>query len=61
MKADRWNVGIALMQADSPDGWRGVADASDLVRVNQEALAACREAVAKAKKEQRCTITVPVQ
>ena len=59
MKADRWNAGIALMQAASPDGWRGVAAASDLVRVNQEALAACREAAAKAKKEQRCTITVP--
>jgi hypothetical protein len=61
MKTDRWNAGIALMQAGSPDGWRGVADASDLVRVNQEALAACREAAAKAKKEQRCTITVPAQ
>jgi hypothetical protein len=61
MKADRWNAGIALMQAGSPDGWRGVADASNLVRVNQEALAACREAAEKAKKEQRCTITVPVQ
>jgi len=61
MKADRWNAGMALMQAGSPDGWRGVADASNLVRVNQEALAACREAVAKTKKEQRCIITVPAQ
>ena len=59
MKADRWNAGIALMQAGSPDGWRGVADASNLVRVNREALAACREAADKTKKEQRCTITVP--
>jgi len=61
MNADRWNAGIALMQAGSPDGWRGVAAASDLVRVNQEALSACREAAAKTKKEQRCTITVPAQ
>ena len=61
MKADRWNAGIALMQAGSPDGWRAVAAASDLVRVNREALAACSEAAAKAKKEQRCTITVPAQ
>ena len=61
MNADRWNAGVALMQAGSPDGWRGLADASNLVRVNQEALAACREAAAKAKKEQRCTITVPAQ
>ena len=49
------------MQAGSPDGWYGVTDASDLVRVNQEALAACRDAADKAKKEQRCTITVPAQ
>ena len=61
MQADRWNAGIALMQAGSPDGWRSLADASNLVRVNQEALAACREAAAKARKEQRCTITVPAQ
>ena len=61
MRADRWNAGIALMQAGSPDGWRGVADASDLVRVNQEALTTCREAAARVKKEQRCTITVPAQ
>ena len=61
MKADRWNAGIALMQAGSPDGWRDVAAASDLVRANQEALAACREAAEKAKKEQRCMITVPAQ
>jgi hypothetical protein len=61
MNADRWNAGIALMQAGSPDGWRGLADASNLVRVNQEALAACREAATRVKKEQRCTITVPAQ
>ena len=61
MKADRWNAGIALMQAGSPDGWRGLADASNLVRANQEVLTACRDAAAKAKKEQRCTITVPTQ
>ena len=61
MNADRWNAGIALMQAGSPDGWRDVAAASDLVRANQEALAACRDAAAKAKKEQRCMITVPAQ
>ena len=42
-------------------GWRGLADASNLVRVHQEALTACREAAAKAKKEQRCTITVPAE
>jgi hypothetical protein len=38
-----------------------VADASNQVRVNQEALSACREAADKARKEQRCVITEPAQ
>ena len=41
------------MQAGNPDGWHGVVEASDVVRLNLDALAACREAAAKAKKEQR--------
>lgn len=60
MDADRWNAGISLMQSGSPGGWRGVVDASNLVRANQEALTACAETAAKAKKEQRCTVTVAV-
>lgn len=58
MNADRWNAGIALMQSGSPTGWRGLADASNLVRANTDALTRCAEAAAKAKKDQNCTITV---
>lgn len=58
MGEDRWNAGVTLMQAGSPDGWRGVVDSTTLVRTNQEALSACREAAAKNEKDQRCTITV---
>ena len=61
MKADRWDAGIALMRSTSPDGWRGVVDAANLVRTNQEALRACGEMATRTRKEQRCTITVPVQ
>ncbi|MDB5395274.1 MAG: hypothetical protein JWM91_2780 [Rhodospirillales bacterium] len=61
MQDNRWNAGAALMQAGNPDGWRGVIDAANLVRANREALSACREAAARTKTEQRCTITVPVQ
>lgn len=60
MRADRWDAGAALMQAGNPEGWREVVDASELVRVNQEALKTCRQA-AKAKKDQRCPINVPVK
>jgi hypothetical protein len=61
MKTDRWNAGKALMEAGNPESWRGVADAAELMRVNQEALKTCRQAVAKAKKEQRCPINVPAR
>ena len=58
MNADRWNAGIALMQSGSPAGWRGLADASNLVRANTDVLTRCAEAAAKAKKDQDCTIIV---
>jgi predicted transcriptional regulator len=59
MGADRWNAGAALMQAQSPQAWRALMDAGKLFSDNSMALAACREAAAKAKKEQRCTLVVP--
>lgn len=58
MNNNRWKAGTALMESGSPGGWRSLVEASDLVRTNQEALSACAEAAAKAKKDQRCTITV---
>lgn len=59
MNDDRWKVGIALMQSGSPGGWRSIVEASDLVRANRETLSACADAAAKAKKDQKCTVTVP--
>lgn len=63
MGQDRWNAGITLMQAADPNGWRGVVDASNLVRDNAEALRECAEAAHTVGEDQQCTITVatPVQ
>jgi HEAT repeat protein len=61
LRDDRWDAGMALMRAGNPDGWRALVDVSNLVRVNQDALAVCRVAAATAKKEQRCVVTVPAQ
>jgi Family of unknown function (DUF6118) len=58
MNADRWNAGAALMQAQSPEAWRVLMDAGKLAGDNSAAIAACREAAAKAKKEQHCTVLV---
>jgi hypothetical protein len=59
MRADRWNAGGALMEAQDPQAWRTLSDAVKLTGENQAALAACREAAVKAKKEQRCGVVVP--
>ena len=59
MKADRWDAGEALMQADSPEGWQNALNAWNLVRTNQKEIAARSDAAAKTKKDERCTITVP--
>jgi hypothetical protein len=59
MRGDRLEAGAALMQAGNPEGWRRMAGDLKLLKTNQETLVACRDAAAKTKKEQRCTIVVP--
>ncbi|HLZ97772.1 MAG TPA: DUF6118 family protein [Steroidobacteraceae bacterium] len=59
MHGDRWNAGAALMEAGSPQAWRDLESAARLLTPNKVALAACWEAAAKMKKEQRCTVVVP--
>jgi Family of unknown function (DUF6118) len=59
MGTDRWNAGAALMSAQSPEAWRDLEAAAALLLPNKAALAACRDAAAKTKKEQHCIIVVP--
>jgi hypothetical protein len=59
MKADRWNAGGALMQAEHPESWRDILNDLDLVKRNQATVTACREAAEKTKKEQHCVFVVP--
>jgi hypothetical protein len=58
MQADRWDAGSALMQTASPQGWQDLVSASNLVRANQDALAACQQEAENAGKNERCTIIV---
>jgi hypothetical protein len=59
MKADRWHAGGALMAAQSPEAWRDLESAASLLLPNKAALAACRDAAAKTRKEQHCVLVVP--
>ena len=58
MNANEWDAGITLMKAYNPDGWAQLAADGNLVSANRDKIWECRAAAAKAKKEQRCTITV---
>jgi hypothetical protein len=59
MGADRWNAGAALIAAQSPEAWRDLEAAAELLTPNKAALAVCRDTAAKLKKEQHCTVVVP--
>jgi len=58
MNDERWKAGITLIQSGNPTGWQSIVDASNLVRANDNELRSCAEAAAKAKKDQKCAITV---
>ena len=59
MRGDRWHAGEVLMQEDSPADWAQFAAAVDLSKANKVTLEACRDAAAKTKKEQHCSVVVP--
>jgi hypothetical protein len=58
LNTDRWNAGIALMKSTNPEGWTTLANEMNLVELNHTVLSTCREAAARVKKPQPCTIVV---
>lgn len=59
LHADRWSAGQTLMKSTNPTGWATLAAEMNWAMANHEALDVCRQAAAKEKKSQRCTINVP--
>lgn len=59
MGEDRWKAGALIMGAASPEQWDRVVESDRLVRANEDAVAACRQAAAKTKRDQRCAIVIP--
>ncbi len=57
---NRWGAGVYLMEEGDPVGKAQLAAAWRLFEANKDALKLCAEAVAKAGKEQKCAVTVPV-
>lgn len=60
MHANKWDAGMALMKAGNPDGWEQLTADASLVSANRSRIADCRAAAAKEKREQHCTIRVPL-
>jgi hypothetical protein len=46
------------MEAASPAAWHDLESAADMLVPNKVALAACRDAAAKTKKEHHCSFVV---
>jgi hypothetical protein len=44
MQTDRWNAGAALMKAQSPDAWRDLESAAQLLTPHSERFIECRRA-----------------
>jgi len=57
---NRWGAGVYLMEEGDPVGKSQLAAAWRLFEANKDALKLCAEAAAKAGKEQKCAVTVPV-
>ncbi len=53
-----WEAGTRMMRADSPEGWKAIADAAEIRRDNREAIDACEQVASKTKRPVRCTITI---
>lgn len=58
MREDRWTAGGDLMRAANPQGWDQLAADTALLSENRETVAACRAALARSGKAQRCSFTL---
>ncbi|MBU6472916.1 MAG: hypothetical protein KGL29_06695 [Alphaproteobacteria bacterium] len=58
MKTNQWDAGIALMKSGNPAGWTQLVADANLADANRDKIVACQNVSARAKKEERCTITV---
>ena len=57
---NRWGAGVICMEEGDPVGKSQLAAAWRLFEANKDALKLCAEAAAKAGKEQKCAVIVPV-
>lgn len=60
MRDDRWTAGGELMRSGNPQAWAHYVADRKLADDNREAIDACRTALARTGKSQRCVVTLPL-
>lgn len=58
MGESRWSAGLTMMQAHNEGRFNDFLYADELVRANQDAIAACYQAARNGNAAESCTITV---
>jgi hypothetical protein len=58
MGKNRWDAGTDLMQTGDPKKWNDFMYADSVIWANKNTLAGCRDAAAKAKKNQPCLFVI---
>ena len=49
-----WEAGSRLMQADSPQAWKALIEAADLLRENRKAMEQCKKDAQRTRKPVSC-------
>ena len=58
MREDRWAAGSELMRTANPQAWARLSQEAELLKDNQDAMDACRAALARTGRSQRCVVTL---
>jgi len=58
MREDQWTAGSDLMRRDNPQAWNRFSTDAAAMHDNREAIDACRAALVRTGKSQRCVVTL---
>ena len=57
-ESSRWNAGTRLMQSESLQAWRVLAQAAELLRDNRDAIDVCRKSAATSRQPVQCKVKI---
>lgn len=57
-ESSRWDAGTRLMRSESPQAWRVLAQAAELLRDNRDAIDVCRKSAATSRQPVQCKVKI---